>query len=176
MLVKKFSKHPSIGFANDPAIILDTNMIKFSRHIALIFKHHGFEKALSDANLGLGNDDIFLQCYKSFQQLLKYYSSSTLLRECKTQPLNISLPTEKNNNFKYHNEQRTVNLKWLQDVVYILSAISYRKEVNHLEGRYEEDFENKNEETEIHSNDVGRFAFDCILSHGTQLLSKVNYF
>ena len=128
-----------------------------------------------DATAGPENDDLYLQFSQWFHLLSKYYSTSLLLRECSAQK--IMFPFPKQENPRYQNEPQILNVTWLQDVVYILSSISYRKEVNHLENVQKTEYVTGDsyKKTELYSRDLGRMAFNCILSHGRQILMKVNY-
>ena len=155
----------------------------FARHISLIFKHIGFVKSESSLNSGLSNkDDEFVEFHHWYHILSKSYSKNFLQRICYPKSTRkTNFVNDKDANFLDDNykSQPSNNKNELRNIVYMLSAINYRKEVNQLEGVHEINFgengRNANKEEDMNNLNVGKILFDCILSNGIQLMQKVKF-
>lgn len=167
-----------LNLDDDPQYLpnLSSNISPFSRHVYLIFKHIGLSKTLVDGEGEIENGS-YLPYNYWFQLLLDYYSSSSPLKECKPVTPKMMFQPPKQADSNRENEPRNVNITWLQDVVYLLSAISYRKEVYPLKDLHETEILGRSnyEGEATQKQDIGRLAFDCVLLYGTQLLNKVIY-
>ena len=137
----------------------DEDISLFARHISLIFKHIGFAKSESSLNSGLSNkDDEFVEFHHWYHILSKSYSKNFLQRICYPKSTRkTNFVNDKDSNFLDDNykSQPSNNKNELRNIVYMLSAINYRKEVNQLEGVHEINFgengrnANKGEESRI---------------------------
>ena len=159
---------------NNPQYIqnIPSNISTFSRHIYLIFKHIGFAKTLTGVEAEKENGS-YLPYNQWFQLLLKYYSSSSPLEECIPSTHKMLFEPLTQAESKQENEPQNINITWLQDVVYLLSAISYRQEAYPLTALDETEILGKSNYEEDATRDIGRLTFDCVLSYGTRLLNKV---
>ena len=159
----------------------DKDISSLSRHISLIFKHIGFVKTGISANIeSSDNEKVMLKYHYWYQTLIKSVSTNVLQRKCYFQPIKkLNLTRSKNVNYLDNDDkpQKATKLNWLRNVVYILSLINYRKEVNQLEGVYKPNFWENGKEMEegedSDKRDVGKSLFRCVLSNGIQLLRKV---
>ena len=159
----------------------DKDISVFARHLSLIFKHIGLANAEASLNFGLSNkDDEFVEYHYWYHILSKSYPKNFLQRICypkstrKTNFVNYKDANFPDDNYK---SKPSNNKNELRNIVYMLSAINYRKEVNQLEGVDETNFaeivRNANNGEDINKLNVGKMLFDCVLSNGIQLLRKV---
>ena len=158
----------------------DKDISSSSRHISLIFKHIGFVKTGISSNVESNVDDeVMLQYHHWYQTLMNSYTTNVLQRICYCRPNKFpNFTRSKNVNYQDNNDKpQPTDTNWLRNIVYILSLINYRKEVNQLEGVYKANFwengKNTEEGEDSYKLDVGKSLFRCVLSNGIQLLRKV---
>ena len=161
----------------DPTTYDDSSLeISFlSRQIFLLSKHIGFARRVDNDMVGEEQANV-LQLYNNlFRSLCNFYSLSSPLQKCLKNNQKITFGSSKEGISNNASSPQDMKITWLNNVVYLLFAINYRKEVNHLEGSYTTKFltKNNNEGAETCSHDMGILAFKCALSHGTQLLTEV---
>ena len=154
-----------------------------SRHISLIFKHIGFLKTekFSDFGYYLNYEDV-LFTYHHWYRILSHSRSPNFLQKMCTTKLTreeSSDSSEDVNDLDDNDKSQSNNKNWLSSSVYILSAFNYRKELNQLEGVYEQrpwinGIYTINQEN-IENPTVENIIFQCVFSNGVQLLKKVMY-